>query len=269
MPTKQSISLLKSSFISGMGSKKLQIRLGLLLPVVFTFAGAGAGAQTTIAYVSSEAIIERLPQAIEARGELGTMQAKWLQEIRRLEEKIITLRREIEQNRLLWSNQERSDKEGQLRDLEASLASYRAEKFGPGGEFERLYGQLMAPVLDIVMVAVQAEAEEQEYDYVFDKSSRGLPMLFADPDRDITLAVLKRLGVEVDASELEKREEKPSRLLPESFPVDIGVDGNSPISLDPNLTLPQTVRNGTPVEEKVESNPNALLPEKEEESDPR
>lgn len=269
MLTKQLISLSMSSFICGMQNKNLKIKLGLPLLIVLTLGGVKGNAQTAIAYVSSEAIVERLPQAIEARSKLATMQSKWLQEIRELQDKINKLRKEIDENRLLWSNQERSEKEGGLRDLEAALTSYRGDKFGPNGEFEQLYGQLMAPVLDIVIVAIQAEAEEQKFDYVFDKSSRGLPMLFANPDRDITLAVLKRLGVEVDASELEKREEKPNRLLPESFPVQLGTDGNSTISLDPKVTLPQSVRNGAPPEDPIELNPNQLLPEKKEESDPR
>ena len=199
------------------------------------------------------------------------------------------MRREIEEKRLLWSSQERSTKEGELRDLEAALATLRNNKFGPNGEFERLYQELMAPVLDLMMVAVQAEAEAQKYDYVFDKSSRGMPMLYSAAQHDITLAVLDRLGVEVDASELEARPEKKNSILPENFPVQLEVDGKSPISLDPgNSSMsPQfnpsvKVENGTqtnpsemttpPVqqERKVETNPNELLdPDEREEGDPR
>ena len=270
MLTRQSTSLSMSNSTSGMGSKKLQFRLGLTLPIVFLLVAGGKGvAQTTVAYVSSDAIIQHLPQAIEARSKLGTMQSKWLQEIRDMQQKVMALRKSIEDNRLLWSNQERSEKEGELRNAESALTAYRAEKFGPNGEFERLYSQLMSPVLDIIVVGIQAEAEAQKYDYVFDKSSRGMPMLYANPERDITLAVLKRLGVEIDPSELEKREDKPVRLLPESFPVQIGADGNSTISLDPKIVPPDAIQNGIQMEQNVELNPNQLLPENKQESDPR
>ncbi len=244
------------------------------MAMLFVPTSSSLSAQT-IGYISSDAIFQHLPQAVEARANLGSMQAKWLQEIKRLEDKIRLLRRDLDENRLLLSAQERANKEGALRDAEAVLASYRAEKFGPNGEFERSYRELMAPIIDLVIVAVNAEAEVKKYDYVFDKSSRGLPMLFANPEHDLTLDVLKRLGVEVDASELETRTDKPKNLLPESFPVQLSVDNNSTISLDPNVSLPTSVNNGGEIQIQgtIEPNPNELLdPEenkKSEESDPR
>ena len=248
--------------------------VGFAVGVVFLFGSATLSAQN-IAYISSDAIFERLPQAIEARAALGASQAEWLQEIKRFETTIDKLRKDLEENRLLLSTQERATKEGKLRDAEAELSAYRSDKFGPNGEFERTYQQSMAPIIDLVMVAVNAEAEDQEYDFVFDKSSRGLPMLFANPEHDLTLSVLKRLGVEIDASELETKVDKPKSLLPESFPVQLGVDPNSTISLDPSVSLPTSTNNNGKVEiqENIELHPNELLePEenkKSEESDPR
>lgn len=239
-------------------------------------AGPAATAQK-IGYIASEAIFERLPQAIEARAKLAEMQGKWSREISQLEQKVLKLREDIERNRLLWSAQERTQNEGELRDAEAELASYRAKKFGPNGEFETEYRTLMAPVVELVSVAVTAEAQAQEYDFVLDKSSRGLPMLFSNPDYDLTYDVLKRLGVEVDASELEARDEKNFQLLPDKLPINIGNGAN--IQVEPevkattpfpavNAELPQSNQFGG-------GNPNNLIapapaedPEKESE-DPR
>lgn len=231
--------------------KSLSITIGLF--AVLLCAPADAGAQN-VAYVSSEEIFRRLPQAIEARGRLGEMQAKWMNQIRTLEQKATALLEEIERNRLLWGAQERQRKEGELRNVQAELQQVRSSKFGPNGEFEQLYQRLMTPVIELVMVAVRAEAEEREYDFVFDKSSRGLPMLFANPDHDITYGVLVRLGVEVDPAELQTKEEEGLRLLPESLPINISNDGG----LTPRSSEPPTER-PKPVEE-----PNRLLENEEE-----
>lgn len=213
-----------------------------------------AGAQN-VAYVSSEAIFQRLPKAIEARGKLGEMQAKWMNEIRTLEKRSAALRQEIEQNRLLWSAHERERKEGELRNVEAELLQNRSSRFGPNGEFEQLYQTLMTPVIQLVMVAIRAEAEAQKYDFVFDKSTRGLPLLFANPDHDLTYRVLVRLGVEVDPSELQEREEEGIQILPESLPFSITPQGGS------TTTRPTEAPPTEPIE--VED-PNRLIENEDE-----
>ncbi len=222
---------------------------------ILILGATGAGAQT-VAYVSSEEIFRRLPQAVEARGKLGEMQAKWMNEVRTLEKKSTALRQEIEQNRLLWSAQERERKEGELRNVEAELQQVRTARFGPNGEFEQLYQSLMAPVIRIVMVAIRAEAEAQKYDFVFDKSTRGLPLLFANPDHDLTYKVLVRLGVEVDPAELQEREEEDIQLLPDTLPFNITPQGGASTSRPTEAP---------PVEPIEVEEPNRLL---ENEDDP-
>lgn len=226
----------------------------ILIVSLLFFAHFAMNAQT-VAYVSSEEIFKRLPQAVEARGKLGEMQAKWMSEIRTLEKRATALRSEIENNRLLWSSQERSTKEGELREVEGRLQDIRGTKFGPNGEFERRYRELMAPVVELVMVAVRAEAEAKKYDFVLDRSSRGLPVLFANPDHDLTFAVLTRLGVKFDASELEKRKEEEFKLLPESIPIEF--DTSIPVSSPRSTTTIQP-----PAEPR--ENPNKLLDPTEE-----
>lgn len=237
-------------------------RISLFIAVAalaLVYTGPAATAQK-VGYIASDAIFERLPQAIEARSKLAEMQGKWSREIRLMEDKAGKLREDIERNRLLWSAQERTQNEAELRDIEAELASYRAKKFGPNGEFETEYRTLMAPVIELVSVAVTAEAEAQEYDFVLDKSSRGLPMLFANPDYDLTLAVLKRLGVTVDASELEAREKEKFQLLPDKLPINLGEKANIQIEPQVNTTAKFPAVNAElPQSAKVEADPNNLL----------
>jgi len=245
------------------------LRGAAVLLAVMLWSASYASAQK-IGYIASEAIFDRLPQAIEARAKLSDLQGKWAQEIKQMEETVTSLRTEIDRNRLLWSAQERTQKESELRDAEGKLADYRGKKFGPNGEFETQYRELMSPIIELVSVAVNAEAEKQEYDFVFDKSSRGLPMLFANPDFDLTYDVLKRLGVEVDPSEMEARKDKKFQLLPESLPINIGDKLN--IGVDASMDAkvrPPSVKAELPQSEKVEANPNQLLSPKEETEDPK
>ncbi|MEO6047710.1 MAG: OmpH family outer membrane protein [Candidatus Kapaibacterium sp.] len=178
-------------------TKRLIPRLGVLLTLFC--AAVTAQAQTKIGFVASEAILDKLPDAKNARAKLTDLQSGWMREIQRQEQDIDRARTEMQANRLLWSAQEKRDAESRLADLEMKLNSFRNSKFGPKQEFERQQSDLMGPVMEKIAKAIEDEAKAQKYDYVFDKSSRGMPMLFANPANDITWQVLKRLGV--DASD--------------------------------------------------------------------
>jgi outer membrane protein len=160
-----------------------------------------ARAQSKIGFVASEAILDRLPDAKSARAKLSELQSGWMREIQRMEGEIDKAKADMQSNRLLWSAQEKRDAESRLADMESKLANYRQTKFGPKQEFERQQGELMGPVVDKVAKAIEDEAKAQKYDYVFDKSSRGMPMLYSNPSNDLTFAVLKRLGVDPSATD--------------------------------------------------------------------
>lgn len=170
----------------------------VLLALMMAAGTAELQAQQKIAYVASEAILEKLPDAKSARAKLSEIQMGWMREIQRQEQDISKLTTEMQSNRLLWSAQEKRDAEARMADLEAKLTTYRAAKFGPDQEFDRQQGELMGPIFDKVAKAIDDEARAQKYDYVMDKSSRGMGMLYANPAHDLTWAVLKRLGVEVE-----------------------------------------------------------------------
>ncbi|HVZ39646.1 MAG TPA: OmpH family outer membrane protein [Candidatus Kapabacteria bacterium] len=153
-----------------------------------------------IAYVATEAIMDKLPDAKNARAKLSELQLGWMRDIQRQEQEISKLKADIESNRLLWSVQEKRDADAKLADLEAKLAAFRAAKFGPQQEYEKQQTELMGPVVEKVAKAIEDEAKAQKFDYVFDKSSRAMSMLYANPANDITWAVLKRLGVEPEAA---------------------------------------------------------------------
>lgn len=153
-----------------------------------------------IAYVSSEAIMDKFTDAKNARAKLTEIQLGWMREIGRQEADVAKLQGEIETNRLLWSAQEKRDAESKLADQQAKLTAFRMAKFGPKQEFEKQQAELLGPVMDKISKAIEDEARAQKFDYVFDKSSRGMPMLYGNPANDITWAVLKRLGVEPDVT---------------------------------------------------------------------
>ena len=60
-----------------------------------------ARAQSKIGFVASDAILDRLPDAKNARAKLTELQSGWMREIQRMEGEIDKAKAELQSNRLL------------------------------------------------------------------------------------------------------------------------------------------------------------------------
>ena len=70
------------------------------------------------------------------------------------------------------------------------------EKFGQGGELERLQIQLLKPVLEKIDKAIQKVGNEEGYDYIFDAVAGAI--VFALDSHNVTEKVLDELQNESD-----------------------------------------------------------------------
>ena len=78
------------------------------------------------------------------------------------------------------------NREKQVRDLQKA-------RFGPEGELFKKRQQLVRPIQDRVYTAIESYANEQGYDFIFDKSgSAGI--IFSRPDFDKTEEIMKRMN---------------------------------------------------------------------------
>lgn len=192
-----------------------------------------------IGYVASDLILLNLPEASAAQTRLGEIQAGWLREIERMEGEQKKLRNEIETNRLIWSQQERKDAEAKLANVQAQLTEFRRTKYAPGGEYEKLQAEIMKPVFDNITRAIEEEAKSQKMDIVFDKSSTSAAIFYANPQVDLSIAVLKRLGVSADAIKLPEgvQVSSSSDKSPSLDPNELLKDLQKGVNIDPNKIL--------------------------------
>lgn len=159
---------------------------GLLFVPAFSFA------QLKIAYVDSDAIMDNLPDAQDARQRLDVFVQEWQTELSKIEAEWKTKFDDYEKRKLIMTDQSRAEMESDLVKLEKSIADFREKKFGTNGELFQKQDELMKPVQNRVFTAIKDIAKEDDYDYVFDRSGDVL-LLFAKEQYDITPKVLARL----------------------------------------------------------------------------
>ena len=78
-------------------------------------------------------------------------------------------------------------------EMEKKVREMQKERFGPNGLLFEKRKELVQPIQDRVYTAIESYANEQGYDFIFDKSgSAGI--IFSRPDFDKTEEIMKRMN---------------------------------------------------------------------------
>lgn len=166
----------------------------ILLPCVLfllMLTGLSYG-QLKIGYVDSDAIMDKLPDAQDARQKLDVLVQEWQGELNKIENTWKTKYDDYQKRKLIMTDQTRAETEAELVKLEKQVSDYREKKFGTNGEMFQKQDELMKPVQNKVFSAIKEVAQEEDYDYVFDRSGDIL-LLYAKDKYDITSKVLNKL----------------------------------------------------------------------------
>ncbi len=164
------------------------VALFCLLPVI-------AAAQVKVAYVDSDAIMKKLPEAIDGQKSLDQIVAGWQDELNKMQTAWQKKFDDYDRRKLIMSDQTRAATERELMDMEKKIVDFRQAKFGQNGEMFTKQSEMMKPVQDKIFKAIQDVAVAEGYDYVFDKSGQVL-LLYANEKLDVTGKVLAKLGVQ-------------------------------------------------------------------------
>lgn len=167
------------------------------------------GGSARVGFISSAEIRKRFPEAQQAEQRLRSLSDEWQRTVEEMGVQIARQEEEIRKNRLLWTEEERQQKETELERLRRRREEFFRQCFAPGGRYDSAAAAIYQPVEAKMYAAVQEVALAEGYDFVWDKSRH--PLVFANPKFDLTVKVLKRLGVET--SELEAQQQQQIQQL--------------------------------------------------------
>lgn len=163
----------------------------LFLAIFFLMSQAAFG-QLKIGYVDSDAIMDKLPDAQDAQQKLDALIKDWQDELNRMEQEWKTKYDDYEKRKLIMSDQTRANTESELVKMEERMNDYRQKRFGTNGELFQKQEELMKPIQNRVFNAIKMVAEDEDLDFVFDRSGDIL-FLYAKEKFDITNLVLEQL----------------------------------------------------------------------------
>lgn len=172
-----------------------------ILVVVFCFSiNSNNVYAQKVGFINSQTIREKFNEAQLADQRIQTIVDSWKREIESMKKDIEFLEEEIKQNRLVWTDAEKMAKQNSLAETKKKRTEFTSKKFEPGGEYDLTVKSIMAPVETKIFAAVQEVSAKEGYDMVLDQSLHPIP--YVNFKYDLTVLVLKKLGVNVE--ELEK-----------------------------------------------------------------
>lgn len=169
-------------------AKKLMIAFGLALAFSMTsFA-------QRIAYVDVTKILESMDDYDKAQKDLDKIATQWRQEIAQEYDVIKGLYNRYQAEQVLLSDEQRKQREEEIMEKEKLVREKQKVKFGPDGELFEQRKSLVEPIQRKVYAAIETYANENSFDFIFDKGS-STGMIFSNPRYDKTEDILKQLGL--------------------------------------------------------------------------
>lgn len=149
-------------------------------------------AQLKIGYVDSNTILRELSDAQDAQKTIDALVQEWKDELQKMQKELDAQNTDFEKRKLIMSDNKRLEIENEITKMKNDINNYRQSKFGFQGELYTQQEEIMKPVQNKIFNAIETVAEDEELDYVFDRSG-DIVFLYAKEDYDITYLVLEIL----------------------------------------------------------------------------
>jgi outer membrane protein len=165
----------------------------LTLTLLFVCAAVVSCMAQRFVYVDSEYILKHIPEYNSAQKQLDALSDQWQKEVDTKFADIEKLYKAYQADQVLLTDDMRKRREAEIVEKEKQAKEFQRQKFGFEGELFQQRSRLIKPIQERVAKAVQALAEDQQLDVVFDKGS-DITMLYANARLDISNEVITRLG---------------------------------------------------------------------------
>jgi outer membrane protein len=166
----------------------------IILLLVFTFTAFTSAFAQRFAFVDSDYILKHIPEYAAAQKQLASLSDQWQKEVDGRFQEIDRLYKSFEADQVLMTADMKKRRQAEIADKEKTVKDFQRQKFGPDGELAKKSTSLIKPIQDRLTKAIQAVAESENLDMVFDKNSEVI-MLYANPRYDKSADVVTRLGL--------------------------------------------------------------------------
>ena len=173
-------------------SFKQQNLIKVIAGAAFIIFSSSVSAQK-YAYVSTQYILDNIPDYKTAQQQLDQFSSQWQKEIEDKYSIIDKLYKAYQAEQILLTEEMKKKRQDEIMSKEKDVKDLQKQRFGYEGDLFKKKQELVKPIQDKVYNAVKKLATDQGYAVIFDKSS-DLTMLYANPKYDKSDDILLMLG---------------------------------------------------------------------------
>lgn len=150
-----------------------------------------------IGFYESDYILQQIPEYEGIQQQLDLLSSQWKEEVEELEDEIQQLQEDYEAKEILYTDEIRNQKQQEIAQKKKQKEQFLAQKFGPEGEYFSRQRELLEPIQRQIFTAVRAVAQQQSFDFVFDRSG-DIYMVYANNEYNLNDDILLELGIEIE-----------------------------------------------------------------------
>lgn len=155
-------------------------------------------------YIDTEFITSKMPEYKKVQQKIEEQSQQWVKEINQKQEDLNKLEREFKLEEVLLTEDLKQQRSLQIKIKDQELRSFQNKIFGPDGELFKVKQAALKPILDEISKAVEKVVRQKRLDFIFDKASDGLAMIYTNPVHDYSDYVIEELGIELDPNIADK-----------------------------------------------------------------
>ena len=148
---------------------------------------------TKVGYIDMAFILETVDEYNKASNLLDKNIENWKKEIELKKLELEQIQDQLNAERIIFTPELINDREMEIQDFASEIIRLQEKRFGPSGDMIIQRSKLIQPLQDQVMTIVKQVAEENKYDFIFDRSSTAT-MLYSAKNYDISDLVIKRIN---------------------------------------------------------------------------
>ena len=183
------------NFIVSLQAKNLKTNKMKFLKIAIFFIGISAFAQSKVGAVDVEYIISKMPELTSVKTDMENYGKQLDLDLTKKTDEYTKLVEDYKKNEATYTPEQKKEKQTAILTLDNDI-----QKFQQNGAklMEIKQQQALGPLYNKIGEALNKVAKEQKYTQVLQTTAE---MVFLDPNYDLTLVILKEMGITITPEE--------------------------------------------------------------------
>ncbi|MBO0935032.1 OmpH family outer membrane protein [Fibrella sp. HMF5335] len=175
------------------------MKRGLLFVTLCVLTATQPAWAQKFGYVDTDFIFSKLPEYQKAQAGIDQFADRWSKDILDKQAEIDKMQRAYQAEEILLTDEMKRERQRVISDKEREVREYNNKVFGYEGLLLQKKKELMKAPMELLQKALEKVAAQRKLNFIFDKASEGMLMLYTDPRHDYTDYVMEEMGLDPDS----------------------------------------------------------------------